>query len=303
MKTRSVVAAVLIAASAAVTACRSPGYPPAAAGPTEKTYIGVYESSAPDSYADVSTFAKATGARVSLALYYSGWYERFRTGFGDAAWKHGATPVVQIDPSGVSLTAIAAGYYDGFLYSYATAVRIYGHPVIIGFGHEANAPWYSWGWKHTQPRIFVASWRHLVQVFRKTGANNVTWMWTISAIDYGVASPRAWWPGSEYVTWVGIDGYYERSTDTFTSLFSLTIKTVRSITRDPVLISETAVAPAAGQARGILDLFAGVRRYNLLGLVWFDKHQQGDIQGLDWRLADHPAALAAFRKAAASMGG
>jgi hypothetical protein len=293
----------LIAACAAGAACRSPGYPPAPTapllGPTKNTYIGVYESSVPESYAAVSTFAKATGARVSLALYYSGWYERFRTDFGDVAWKHGATPVVQIDPSGVSLTAIATGYYDGFLYSYAAAVRAYGHPVIIGFGHEVNAPWYPWGWKHATPRIFVASWRHIVQVFRNTGANNAIWMWTISAVGPGVASPRAWWPGSQYVRWVGIDGYYKRATDTFSNVFGHTITTVRRITRDPVIISETAVAPAAGQARGIHDLFAGVKRYHLLGLIWFDKHQHGDTYHQDWHLADHPVALAAFRMAAA----
>ena len=45
---------------------------------------------------------------------------------------------------------------------------------------------------------------------------------------------------------------------------------MRALTLDPILITETAAAPAAGQPAKIADLFAGVRAYGLLGFVWFD---------------------------------
>lgn len=293
---RSLLAAAVVAMAA--TGCARD----AVSVPKKSTYLGVYESDAPRSCAGVSAFSKATGAHVNLALYYSGWYEQFRMGFAEAAFKHGAEPVVQIEPFHVSLAAIAAGHYDRFIRGYALAVRAYGHPVVIGFGHEMNAPWYLWGWKHTRPAVFVAAWRHVVQVFRYVGASKVTWLWSINSLNSRVAAPRAWWPGRQYVTWVGIDGYYVQPADTFASVFGRTITAVRSFTRDPVLISETAVGPAAGQARGIPDLFAGVKRDNLLGLIWFDVAQHGASYRQDWHLADHPAALAAFRKAAAGMG-
>ena len=72
------------------------------------------------------------------------------------------------------------------------------------------------------------------------------------------------------MTWVGIDGYYYNSASTFAPLFGPTIAAVRALTHDPILISETAVAPAAGQSAKIADLFAGIRLYGLLGFVWFD---------------------------------
>lgn len=50
------------------------------------------------------------------------------------------------------------------------------------------------------------------------------------------------------------------------------------------------------------NLFAGVRRHQLNGLVWFDMHQHGGINHQDWRLEDNPAALAAFRREARSFG-
>jgi hypothetical protein len=104
-----------------------------------------------------------------------------------------------------------------------------------------------------------------------------------------------WWPGGSYVNWVGIDGYYTSRSKTFAALFGPTIKVVRSLTLDPILISETAAPAAADQPAKIADLFAGIRAYGLLGFVWFDVNKQ-----LDWRVTS-PEAFAAFRRGAQSL--
>jgi hypothetical protein len=109
-----------------------------------------------------------------------------------------------------------------------------------------------------------------------------------------VPSPRPWWPGDSYVTWVGIDGYYYSAATRFSSLFGPAVAGVRAWTRKPILITETSATPAAGQPAKIADLFAGVRLYGLLGFVWFDNQTNQD-----WRLIS-PAAIAAFRHGAAS---
>jgi mannan endo-1,4-beta-mannosidase len=263
------------------------------------SYIGLYANGAPDSYAGVTAFAAATGVKPDVVLYYSGWLEPFQASFATSAAENGAVPLVQMDPTGISLAAIASGQYDGYLSTYADAVRAYRRPVILSFGHEMNGGWYSWGYKHTSPAVFVAAWRHIVSLFRARGARNVTWMWTVNIIHHphGVASPGPWWPGSSYVSWVGIDGYYYYSSSTFAPLFGPTIAAVRGLTGDPILISETAVAPAAGQPAKIADLFAGVRLYGLLGFVWFDS-----VNIEDWRLTSLPA-IAALRRGAAMYHG
>ena len=107
----------------------------------------------------------------------------FQTSFARTAAKHGAVPLVQINPTDVSLAAIASGQYDAYLTSYAQAVRAYRHPVILSFGHEMNGYWYSWGYRHTSPAVFVAAWRHIVTLFRALGTRNVTWLWTVNIID------------------------------------------------------------------------------------------------------------------------
>lgn len=256
------------------------------------SYVGVYPNGVPYSYNGVTAFSTATGVRPSLVLYYSGWMEPFQMRFAMTVSNNGAIPVVQLDPKNVSIAAIASGNYDSYLSRYAKAVRDYRRPVILSFGHEMNGYWYSWGYLHTPAAVFVAAWRHIVTLFRSLEARNVTWMWTINTIHKRgeVPSPGPWWPGSAYVNWVGIDGYYFDSSLTFAPLFGPTITAVRALTHDPILISETAAATSADQPAKIADLFAGVHLYGLLGFVWFNA-----VHTQDWRLSG-AASFAAFRR-------
>jgi hypothetical protein len=263
--------------------------------PSKASYLGVYETGSPPDTTPIATFGQAAGQQPNIVGYYSGWAEPFATGFAKKARSMGVIPFVQIDPTYASVPAIAAGTYDGYLRSYADSVRDFGHAVVIGFGHEMNAPWYPWGYKHVAPRTFIAAWRNIVTVFRHQGADNVTWLWTINQDRADTRPVAAWWPGSSYVTWVGIDGYYFRPSDTFTTVFGRTIDQVRAFTTKPVLLSETAVGPKAGQFLKITNLFDGMQQYGTLGLVWFDKTQDNGIFHQNWRIEGSTTAEAAFR--------
>jgi mannan endo-1,4-beta-mannosidase len=140
-----------------------------------------------------------------------------------------------------------------------------------------------------------------VSLFRGQGADNVTWLWTLQADEPGTGPITSWWPGNQYVTWVGIDGYYYRPSDTFASVFGKTITQVRILTGKPVLLSETAAGPESHQAAKIGDLFDGMRHYGTLGLVWFDIAQDDGTYHQDWHIEDSPAAEAAFRRGASSV--
>jgi len=303
------VAVVATAAAGIVEAVAHHGPPATADRPVVITlaarpmsYLGAFARGAPASYAPLDAFAVETGVRPNIALYYSGWGERFKAAFAWQAARHHAVPLVQIDPGNTRLSLIADGSSDAYLESYARQVARYGaqtgQAVIIGFGHEPNGNWYPWGFGHASPAAWVAAWRHIVTVFRRQGADDVTWLWTVNIIDIrgGITTPGSWWPGARYVTWVGIDGYYYERSWKFASLFGPTIRAVRALTRDPILISEAGAAPQADKPAKISDLFAGIRAYGLLGLVWFD------VDGTrDWRI-DSPAAVAAYRAGAREFG-
>lgn len=303
----TIIAVIVIAAGVIVynrsTDHHSDGPLPVHLPTTPGSYLGVYAKPAPASYSGLTAFTNATGAKPDVAMYYSGWYVPFPTGFATTAANNGAAPLVQMDPDGISVAGIASGKYDGYLSQYAEAVRAYQHPVIMSFGHEMNGNWYSWGYTKTRPAVFVNAWRHVVTLFRALGAHNATWLWTVNIINNTqsgrIPNPSKWWPGGSYVDWVGIDGYYLKPSWQFAPLFGPTIGVVRQFTSDPILIAETGAVPTADQPAKIADLFAGVRSYGLLGFVYFDATSSvGEQFGLS-----SPAAFAAFRKAASTFHG
>ena len=259
---------------------------------------GVFEQGFPQSTAKLTEFSEATGVKPRIVMYFSSWYEAFSTSFAQAARSQGAYVLVQMQPNDVSLQSIASGQQDTYLYSYALAVRSFRYPVILSFGHEMNGNWYPWGDGQASPASFVAAWRHVVQVFRNMGATNVTWMWTVNSTEGASSALSQWWPGKNYVDWIGIDGYYSSSTDTFGQIFGGTLAIIRKFSHAPVLLAETAVGTTSDRESQIASLFANARARHLLGVLWFDQAQHSGLYHQDWRLEDDPAALAAYRAAA-----
>jgi Glycosyl hydrolase family 26 len=273
-----------------------PAYAPLRSKPS--SYLGVFPSGSPSGYQPVAAFAAAIDQRPNLAGYFSGWAEPFDTRFADTLRSHHIIPLVQINPTDASMAGIADGDYDGsYLRPYADSVRDFGSAVVIGFGPEMNANWTPWGYGHVAPSLFVKAWQHVVTVFSEQGARNVTWLWTVQADQPGTGPIRDWWPGSSYVNWVGIDGFYYRPADTFNTVFGPTIDQVRTFTTKAVLLAETAVGPQAGQFSKILNLFSGMAAYKTLGLVWFDIDQTRDagIYHQDWQILSNSPAATSFR--------
>ena len=228
-----ILAAVLIRAAFVVIGSLSPPHSGLVHPTRSISYLGVYQPDAPNSYSAIDRFAQAIGRQPNIVPYYSHWGVPFDVNFATTAAQHRAETLVQIAPRNVSLASIASGHYDTYLRSYALAVKAFGAQVILSFGHEMNGYWYSWSLGHTPAAVFVAAWRHIVDVFRELGVRNATWLWTVNVVGPRTPGPARWWPGSSYVNWVGIDGYYRNSSSGFASVFGPTIVDVRELTSDP----------------------------------------------------------------------
>ena len=259
-------------------------------------YLGVFKQGTIASYRPITSFAKLAGRQPNVVLYYSGWLDPFQIRLAGRSAAHDAVPFVQMLPKGIAMSSVASGKFDDYLNTYARAVRAYGRPVIMSFAPEPNGWWYDWGFGHTDPAQWKAAWRHVVTLFRSAGAANVTWLWTVNRGGGPTGPVKDWWPGARYVNWIGVDGYYFRKGDNFDGLFGPTIRAVRQFTHDPVFLSEIGIGQGTGQAAGLPNLFAGIQKYHLLGLVWFDVSQHNGIFHQEWQLEGHPAAIAAFRK-------
>jgi len=296
--TAIVLCSYLLSTPAAQVAPVSPSYinypaTVAAAPLAEATqYVGILESNEVAAYRPVQQFATIIADKPNIVAFNSPWNEPFGRPFAETLYSHGAIPLANIDPGNANMAAIATGKDDRYLRSYADQVVAYGHPVILSFAPEPNSRSYKW----RAPDAWVAAWRHVVEVFREDGASNATWLWAMAGNQAGTGPIQAYWPGASYVTWVGIGGYYSNSSQTFQSIFGPTIRAVRQFTEDPILLSDVGIAQAAGQAAKLSGLFAGIRRYDLLGLVWSDTTLHRVLYRRGWRLGGYPAAVTAFRR-------
>jgi hypothetical protein len=100
-----------------------------------------------------------------------------------------------------------------------------GYPILAEFGTEANGAWFPWNGKwnggartdgYGDPRLadgperFRDAYRHIVTLCREEGAHNITWFFHVDADGQPAARwnrPLAYYPGAEYVDWLGISFY------------------------------------------------------------------------------------------------
>jgi hypothetical protein len=102
-----------------------------------------------------------------------------------------------------------------------------------------------------------------------------------------------WYPGNKYVDWIGIDGYVGGG-QTFRDVFGYQLRDIRRLTSKPIYLAETGVGDGAQESRQVTNLFAGVRQWHLIGLIWFDLNRKNS-----WSLEGKPVKDAAFRRGVA----
>jgi hypothetical protein len=115
---------------------------------------------------------------------------------------------------------ILSGKRDNYFEDAADVCRTYANPMFLSWNHEMTGDWlpYSdkakrpakadenFGWS---PSDFVAVWKRIHRIFRERGATNVAFVWS-PAIDDAPSkvtpiseSRRLYWPGINYVDWIG----------------------------------------------------------------------------------------------------
>ena len=250
---------------------------------------------------DLTAFQQLEG-KAGVRANVASWYTTLGTNFDAAAVAtisgQGVLPLIEIDSDKTPVADIANGRWDAFLTAYARAVAAYHSPIAIDFDHEFNGEWSAWGYPHTSAATFVAAWRRMVTIFRENGATNVIWVWNPNVVGSGTVSIRPWYPGDQYVTWVGLDGYFFDSSDTFGRVFGDTLSQLNSFSHKNVLIVETGAEPGTQRSAQINSLFAGLKATpQIIGFIWFDYDKR---PGHEWALQGDQTALATFHEDAVS---
>ena len=238
----------------------------------------------------IRTFKQATHAHLRVIEYYNRFPGKFQKNEAEQVVENGAVPLIQLNPRGVDLSQIASGYYDSSIEAYATAVKSFACTAILSFGHEMNGWWYNWGLPQTTPALFIMAWRHIFSIFKAAGVSNVTWSWdpTHQHVRFNAqkvaTAASEWYPGDKYVDIIGIDGYLNPNQN-FAEVFREQLANIRSVAHKPIFIAETGVAPTSIETEQITELFAGMRKYQLQGVIWFEENAKQH-----WRLENRRAA-------------
>ena len=298
MRVLSVVAALAVMAGLPLAAAKLLPHRAELAGPVQTTqvkrypreYIGVVSN-------DLAAFDRRCKCRPNAAIHYLHMGGTVSMTLAKMALDERAVPVLELEPYGIPLRGIIAGREDAWLKRYAKAVLSLKAPVILSFAPEANGGWYEWGYGRTPAKVYVQAWRHVVTVFRRAGAGRIKWAWIMNRGFLQGEQLQVLWPGRSYVDMLGVNGYFKNPRDNFRILFARTIRDMRKLSSDPILITETGGAPAAGKLRAVRQLVAGVAAYHLAGFFWFDIHQHGDPYHQDWRIETSLQGLAAYRRA------
>lgn len=291
--------ALLVAVVAPATA--------AAEGPRQ---LGVYLPGGGGSASTLDEYASMVGRRPDIflvfrnmegPLLYSSEINNLRS--------RGETPMVTLEPyasGGVaSLTDIAAGKYDAYFRKEADAVRGLGMTVMIRFAHEMNLLSSDWGPNKAgnTGSAYVDAWRHIVTIFREEGASNVKWVWAPN-VDYGGRPFNQFFPGDEWVDYVGLDGYNwgassGESFASFSKIFASSYATITQLSSKPLIVTETASSESGGsKAAWIEETFLKTipqTMPRISAVIWFSENKERD-----WPVNSSQSSLDAYRKVVSS---
>lgn len=274
--------------------------------------LGTVVSDPATDEAAIDGFTATAGRPPALVMWFQSFAEPlFYDPQLSALKRRGALPMITWLPDGegtdVSLNSIAAGEEDVYLREAASAARGWEKPIFVRFAHEMNGSWNSWGpgTGRNSAELYVAAWRHVVSVFRDEGATNVRWVWAPNISTNGVPAFEPYYPGEDWVDWVGLSGYnFGGSRDvewrTFGELFQSSYDSLIDLSDKPVMIAETASAESGGsKAEWIqegLSQTLPVEFPRVRAVVWFDRRKEAD-----WRVGSSPASARAFRSSAQSQ--
>lgn len=206
---------------------------------------GIYHSAFPEMgpTEDVVTlekiryFEEITGKKLAWVYFSNNWFKgiKFPKEDCETIVQAGSIPYIRMMPrsdfySGVedpvySLQKILNGNLDQELIQWANDAKEFGRPIMVEFGTEVNGNWFSWsgalnggGQNSTYgnpaypdgPELFKDTYKYIIDLFRKQGVDNITWTFHLNA---GSAPNEPWnnfnayYPGDDYIDWIGISIY------------------------------------------------------------------------------------------------
>ena len=273
---------------------------------------GVYHgASLPDAWNEnglrnqIADYNAAAGKKISVVTWFASAYENGRM----TSWSQnyapnlarvkrlGAVSLIKFstqdyayDQTGkmADLKLIANGTWDEYFKQSAIAIKNFGGPVFISVNHEMNGNWYPYSQaapgSKTTAADYVAAWRRIVDIFNRNGATNVAWVWSPNVPDVGGVSYQSYYPGDNYVDWVGVSLYSGNDPRAMDGIYG------EYSAKKPFFITEWATASVQnkynarfpGEVGWVQEFFDNLNQNypRVKAISWFnwDKPSEGDFR-------------------------
>lgn len=133
------------------------------------------------------------------------------------------------------LSKTVAGDYDSVVRQYGAWAKTTKRPIYLRIGYEFD------GWHNElEPQNYVKAFRRIVDLLRAEGADNIAFVWhSYAAPTYKDYPLSDWYPGDEYVDWVGISLFGHM----YANELNAEAETVFKFARDqkkPVMVAESS---------------------------------------------------------------
>jgi len=260
---------------------------------------------------NLGSFQSLIEKKLAVVLWYVHWFEPFPSAEADLVWNNGSLPLITWEPwisweavrPLTTLEAIVSGSFESYVRSFLQAAKDWGKPLFLRFAHEMNGDWYPWdgfhnGSSETGTQNYKRAWIYIYDVREEIKAENVNLVWcpnNTSLPDEPWNIPEAYYPGDQYVDWVGIDGYnwgYSQW-QSFDQVFGSAYQRLISLTSKPMMIGEFACATQEGDKAGwVVDAFTKIKsNYPRIKIFnWFNINKERD-----WRVESSPDVINAFK--------
>lgn len=282
-------ATMVVVCASVATSCGA-DQDPVISSPDEGIYFGA--KAGPDQ-ADVVALETMLGRKLSIRAVFVPWEARWPDSRVEEDHQQGRLHLITW--TATDLETITSGRWDGMIRARARSVRALGFPIFLRPMHEMNGNWYPWC---CEPERYRAAWRRIHGIFEDEAATNVAWVWSPTA---SVGGWDDYYPGDEYVDWIGASAYNwgTGATTTWRSLSEILASFYADFGQGdkPIMLAEVGSAEQGGsKAAWILDAATALRERFPAVKAWI--HQQYSDGAADWRVDSSAQSLAAYRRVA-----
>jgi len=187
--------------------------------PENRTLWGLFSEHIPGNYLYYLKKAEANlGHTFEFVMTYSSFDTEFPEKDVREIYADGRVMMLTLHPwsegnlEKIMIPGIVRGDYDEYIKRWADSIKQLGEPVFFRFGNEMNGDWDPWcAWFYGKDQdLFIEAWRRIYNLFHEAGADNAYFVWNPhdrSFPDFNWNNSHLYYPGDEYVDWIGLTGY------------------------------------------------------------------------------------------------